>query len=325
MAASFLGALTGYAPLLALHLFALGFTAAFIDSVKLIFEAGTTNFPLPFPSVFAIARIVENPLMGPTETALALLFLGVPLLWAAVAWRLRYADFRAALPPQSLAAFLLSLPYAHYAYSRADAPHVAISILPILVFVLTKAIRAQRRHCWLVLSSALAGSLLITAHMHPVYPRLRGLLPETVKTGSDRLLVAPETAAVVQAVQSVAKAAGAGSFYAGPYLPAAYALTNRRSPTWENYMIFPASLPRQRAEVERLRSADIRYAIIRDERWDRRSDLGLERTHPLVLAFLDKCLSQVRRIPTGANPLVVRSRGRAYCDGKAASTRLPPL
>jgi hypothetical protein len=148
-------------------------------------------------------------------------------------------------------------------------------------------------------------------------------LSQTVNIGSDRLFVAPETATVVEAVQSVAKAAGPSTFYAGPYLPGAYALSNRRSPTWENYMIFPASLPRQLAEVERLSSADIDYAIIRDERWDRRSDLGLDQTHPLVLAFLNKCLSQALRIPSGANPLTIRSRGATHCDGTAAHDRLP--
>ena len=319
LGASLLGALAGYAPILSLHLTAPGFSAAFIDSIRMIFEAGTTNFPLPFPSLLAAFEISKHPLMAPTEVAFALVFLCVPFLWAGMLSRLHRPGLAADLPPQSVAALLVSLPYAHYAYSRADSPHVAISIRPVLIIILTYALQAGPGRRWLVLTSVFAMSLLMTAHMHPAYARLRGILTEPVVVGGDRLFVSPETAGVVEAVKSVAKAAGPKPFFAGPYLPGAYAIAQRRSPIWENYLIFPASRRRQLAEIERLRSADIDYAIIRDERWDRRPDLGLARTHPLLLAYLEKCLPNFPMIKLPSNPLAVRmkapgSRDLAACE-----------
>jgi hypothetical protein len=318
LGASSLGAVTGYAPILALHLSAPGFSSAFIDGIRMIFEAGTTNFSLPFPSLLAGLEVSKRPLMAPTEAAFALLFLCVPLLWAGMLWRLHRLGRSADPPPQPVAALLVSLPYAHYAYSRADPTHVAISILPVLIIVLSFALEAGPRRRWLLLASLFTMSLLMTAHMHPAYARLRGIyLAEPVAVGGDRLFVSPETAGVVGAVQAVAKAAGPKPFFAGPYLPGAYAVAKRRSPIWENYLIFPASRKRQLAEIARLRSADIDYAIIREESWDRRSDLGFARTHPLVLAYLEKCLPGARRIPLPSNPLVVRVRAQRAADQRA--------
>jgi hypothetical protein len=286
------GAVAGYSPVLALHLFAPGFSAAFFESIRQLFEAGTTNYPLPLPSPFAFLDIPKSGYLIPaTEVASALLFLCVPLLWALMVWHSRSSAFRSGAPPVVVAGLILSVPYAHYAFSRADAPHLAISILPVLAAVLVWAMRAQPARRRLIVASTLGISLLITAHMHPGYSRLRGVyLTERIAVGGDRLLVAPYIATAVRTVQSVANAAGAEQFFAGPYLPGAYAVAERKAPVWEIYMIFPATPRRQLAEIERIRSARIRYALVEDFRWDRRDDLGMAQTHPLVLAHLRRCL-----------------------------------
>ncbi len=294
------GAVVGYSPVLALHLFARGFTAAFIDSIRLLFEYGTTNFALPLPSLFALRELPEKGYLMPmTEAASALVLLLAPIFWASAAWHLRRPKSCASLPPAVLAGFVLSLPYAHYAWSRADAGHLAVSILPVLGATLAWVTRAPRVQRWPLLAAAFGLSLLVTLHMHPGYARLRAVyLTETVQVGRDQLLVPPYTAAAVQAVRQTAAAAGPGSFFAGPYLPGAYALASRRSPTWENYMIFPASARRQTIEIERLRSAGVLHALLWRQRWDNRSDLGLAQTHPLVFAFLRSCLPNTRMLST---------------------------
>lgn len=307
--AAFGGAVLGYSPVLALHAFAPGFGAAFVDSISQLFEAGTTNFPLPLPNLFAILEVPrKGSLMPAVEAASALIFLCVPIAWASTAWRLRRPGFRAMVPPLVLAGLILSVPYAHYAYSRADPTHLAISILPVLAALLAYGIRARPVRRWLVFTSAFGVTLLITAHMHPGYAWLRGISLTKIEVGGDRLLVAPHTATAVRAVQTVANAAGAEQFFAGPYLPGAYAVAKRKAPVWEIYMIFPATPARQMAEVERIRSAGIRHALIRDFRWDYRADLGMAQTHPLVLAYLRKCLPNAR---LAAPELIVLTTARA--------------
>lgn len=296
---TFAGAMVGYSPVLGLHLFAEDFSAAFVDSIRLLFEAGTTNHPLPLPSLSALRQIPEKGYVGPaTEAASALIFLFVPILWVSVAWRLRRPHYRASVPPAVLAGAVLSLPYAHYAYSRADPTHLAVSILPVLAAVLASAVDAPSVRRRFTFTLALGLSLLMTMPMHPGYAYLRRVyLTEVIDTGGDRLLVTPSIATDVRIAQAVARAAGREPFYAGPYLPGAYALAGRKAPVWEIYMIFPASEARQAAEIGRIRAAGIRHAIIKDERWDYRSDLGLDRTHPLVLAFLRKCLPKAQSVP----------------------------
>jgi hypothetical protein len=308
-----LGAVLGYSPVLALHAFAPGFTAAFIDGIRQLFEYGTTNLALPFPSLLAILEVRRmGYLVATTETLSALLFLCVPVLWAVMAWRLRGPHVRAGVAPVIPAALVLSLPYAHYAYSRADPLHVAVSILPMLAAGLAWAMQAPPVRRRLIMIPILGISLLFTAHMHPAYYFLRGFLSEAVVVGRDRLLVSPQTAVEVRTVQKVATAAGPQPFFAGPYLPGAYAVAKRKSPAWEIYMLFPATPPRQRAEIERLRSAGIRYALITEARADGRADLGLDRTHPLVLAYLRKCLPKPR-IASGGSYLNVLTGTGAEC------------
>jgi hypothetical protein len=249
-------------------------------------------------------------LMSATETLEALLFLAVPLFWAGMAWRLRDRDFRASFPAPVLAGLFLSVPYAHYAYSRADPLHLAISILPALAAALALALQAPRWRSAL-LSTAFAYSLIVTAHMHPGYYFLRGFLTERTAVGGDRLLLRPRVAAEVRAMQTVARAAH-GQFFAGPYLPAAYAIAGRRSPVWEIYMLFPSSPARQQAEIMRLQRAGVRHALIVDARADGRADLGLSQTHPLLFAYLRKCLPGAETLPLEP-PLIVLSARAGAC------------
>jgi hypothetical protein len=307
------GAAIGYSPMLALHAFAPEFTAAFIDGIMLLFEYGATNQSLPFPSPLAFLQVEKmGYLIAATETVAALLFLAVPLFWAGMAWRLRGRASRAAVPAPVLAGLFLSLPYAHYAYSRADPLHLAISILPVLAAALAWGIEAPRGR-WVLLSTAFACSLIVTAHMHPGYYFLRGFLTEPVAVGGDRLLLRPQVAAQVRAVQKVAGAAASAQFFAGPYLPAAYAIAARRSPLWEIYMLFPSSPARQRAEIGRLEAAGVRHAMILAARADGRADLGLAQTHPLLFAYLRKCLPRAERLPLEP-PLIVLSADGGQCQ-----------
>ncbi len=307
------GAAIGYSPMLALHAFAPGFTAAFIDGIRLLFEYGATNQALPFPSPLAFLRVEKmGYLIAATETVAALLFLAVPLFWAGMAWRLRDRTSRAAIPAPVLSGLFLSLPYAHYAYSRADPLHLAISILPVLASALAWGMQAPRGR-WVLLSTAIVCSLVVTAHMHQGYYFLRGFLTEPVAIGGDRLLLRPQIAARVRAVQKVAGAAAPAQFFAGPYLPASYAIAGRRSPVWEIYMLFPSSPARQRAEIGRLEAAGVRHAMILDARADGRADLGLAQTHPLLFAFLRKCLPRAETLPLEP-PLIVLSAVEGQCS-----------
>lgn len=308
LGAAMAGGAVGYAPVLLLDALAPGFAAAFADSLVQIFEAGQTNLSLPFPDYLSVVRgPLRGHVSGAVQSLLAALFVAAPIFWLwSVSW-LRDARTRTTVGPVLPAGVVLALPYAHYVESRADVVHAAVSILPVLGVALASAIcltGPSRR--WLLITFILGASLILTAREHPIYPLLKGDVVEPVALDGRTLMVRSSDAAEIRAARTVASMAGTAPFLAAPYLPGAYALTRHRSPTWEIYMLFPVSPARQQAEIARLRTARLRFALISAERVDDRPDLGLANTHPLLMAELQRRLERSTDVP-GAPDMTIRT------------------
>lgn len=75
------------------------------------------------------------------------------------------------------------------------------------------------------------------------------------------------------------------SLYISPSRPGAYALLERKSPTWEVYAIYPRSEQFEKDELEKIKLADPEYALIIDEPLDNREDLYFHNTHPLTYKY----------------------------------------
>ena len=308
------GGVVGYSPVLACHLFASGFTAAFIDSIRMLFEAGTTNLPLPLPRLhawFAPSGQDAASALRESLTALAGLAGGGFL---ALAMRRAWKDWK----PSNIgatagntagntagdaaagsaggavfaAAVLVSIPYAHYTVSRFDVFHVALSILPILVAAWTWPGRQRTGLGDVVLVAAVVAGTVLSLFEQRAYPVLRGWTAERVQVLGDTLYVEPHAADVLSLLRAQvdAHARDGRSFLAAPYWPGAYAVERRRAPVWEIYQLFPATPERQRKEIVRLRQADIGFSMVSLFRADNRADLGFESTHPLIVAYIDRCM-----------------------------------
>ena len=302
-----LGGLAGYLPVLAFHVAVPGYSAAFFDAIRLLFESGTTNITLPLPRPHAILTGTAPFFMhGVRESVLGLLWFaaGAFVVWGVVqvmydARKRAVATSRApsavtahAVSPIYAASLLVAVPYSHYFLSRADVVHAAISALPILMAAWTypnvRRVGVQRA----ALVLAMAGSGLVALPWHSGYPLWRGQPLEWIDVRGDKLRLPALPAADVHFVQQAMQTHGGDHrmFYAAPYWPGAYAIAGQRSPTWEIYLLFPALPQRQADEIERLAAADIGFAMLTDHRMDYRPDLGLERTHPLIVRHLERCM-----------------------------------
>lgn len=316
------GGLIGYAPVLALVLFAPGFTEGFVDNVRQILEAGTTNIPLPFPRLSAFTRASYAGLLNTTEeTLMAILMFVTPLFWGLAAWRLRTRECQHRVGPAFAAGLILSVPYAHYAISRFDLAHVALSVLPLLVAFLAWASGAGGRIRDGALLIIVGASVAMTAQSHRGFGFLRGHPYETVTILGERIWAAPLDAGQVRVVQHLAQSGPPGPIYVAPYMPGAYALVRQRAPTWEIYLLFPANEQRQEREILRLRAADVRKALIAVNSVDGRADLGFSATHPMIAAYVWRCLPHVEPIEDLAPDLTIREApkpvcGRAVSDGR---------
>jgi len=272
------------------------FARAFWESVRFLLESGTTNIPLPVPWPWHVQfgsvpfKVAVNGILIGTFFVAVLAFGVVSILWLV---RQKICD--RAVSPSLVAASLLALPYAHFAFSRADPNHLGQGIFPILIGCLGWIAARDgkcRRLLITVLCAASAGAAL------PSQPGwLCGLNSVCVEAqiSGEKLRIEPGTAEEVTLLRRLAERyAGKGeSFIATPYWPGAYALLERRAPMWEIYALFPRSPAFEQGEIARIEAAQPRFAVLLDLPLDRRENMRVSATHPLLVRYIHEHFDRV--------------------------------
>lgn len=289
------GIVVGYLPMLLSLIAVPGFAAAFWASVRAIFERGT-NLPLPVPWPWLVP-VAELPLPAAAKDILTgVLFIAVlgyglfgGLYVLARAWR------QHPVAPGFVACSMLALPYAHYAFSRADLGHLAQGIFPLLLGVLLAAHQQPPPARWAMRAALLVASLLIMAPMQAGW-QCRLIMPcVQADVAGDTLTVDPDTAQALAMLKSAADryAPNGRSIVVSPMWPGAYAVLQRKSPMWEIYALFPATAEFQEAEIARIKAANPGLVLIQDVALDRRDDLRFSNTHPLIDRFVRDHFDQI--------------------------------
>ena len=296
------GVVLGYAPLLLMALFVPGFAIAFWRSVANIFVQKTTNLALPVPWPWTVP-FGDVPLGDAIHGMLVGLFFIMPLVFGclAVCWVLLQRFRCRPVPPALVATAFLALPYAHYAFSRADVGHLAQGIFPTLIgclVLLASGPKLLKRSLGFVL---IASSLWAVNAQHPGWLCRVGSQCVPVTVSHSTLLVPKNTARDMALIRELAgKYAPDGqSVFVAPFWPGAYALLERRAPVWATYALWPRSVAFQQQEIERIQVAQPGFALVFDFPLDGRDDLRFQTTHPLVYRYL---VEHYDRLPGSANP-----------------------
>jgi hypothetical protein len=281
------GIAVGYLPILALIAAVPGFAWDFWKSIGAIFERGT-NLPLPVPWPWLVP-VTQLPMATAAADVLAgTLFIAIiGFAVCSIFWIIRQALRQRPVPPEFVACSVLTLPYAHFAFSRADVSHLAQGIFPFLigVFVLVKDWPSKAR--W-ILALAMAGvSLVIMLPLHPgwdcrINPCATADVSGSVLTFD--LDTASSLAILKRGVELYAP--NGRSFIAAPLWPGAYAVFKRKSPMWETYALFPRDSEFERREIERIKRAKPGFVVLVDIPLDKREDLRFRNTHPLLEQFI---------------------------------------
>jgi hypothetical protein len=286
----------GFAPF-AIALWAVpGLGTALFQSLLLLKEQGTTNLTLPVPWPWETPYLTLGWAEGTRQLLIGLGFVALPV-YAVGAGLLALRSCRRALSPNPLlvASALVALTYAHHAFARTDAAHLAQGAFAGLIGVLAFAGRASPRVRLAIALPLLVASASVTLPLHPGWAAWRNGAWRTVQVAGDRLLVDPGTAALCDLLVELADryAPKGRAFYAAPHWPGAYALLGRRSPTWEIYPTLPRSPAFQAREIARLEAADPGFAIVGE--WSTGGPWGkrFRQTHPLILEFLEERYSPV--------------------------------
>ena len=306
------GAAVGFSPIAAMALWIPSFGAAFLDSVLLLLEQGSTNLPLPIPWPWAVdfqlplEQSVRGVLTG--LFILGLLVFGVTTIAVA---SIRRAT-RRPVSPVLVACGFLSLPYAHYAFSRADVGHLARGIYPLLIGCFALLASARPLFRWSLSLALYIASFWVIYVFHPDWQCHASNACVNVDISANTIAMRKSVADDVQLSRELAAryAPNGESFLAVPFWPGTYALLNRKFPVWEIYPLFPGTPSFEQLEIERFAMAAPCSAIIYDLPLDGREELRFRNTHPLLNEYLS---SRFQRVLHMGNP--------AYQIYRATETR----
>ncbi|MGA8891912.1 MAG: hypothetical protein WB493_10110 [Anaeromyxobacteraceae bacterium] len=128
------GGLFGSLPLLAMGFATPGFVAAYWQSILRHFELRATNLPLPTPWPWSLEFGTHPAAVKVAMLLYGLLHLVMPVVFlGGLAWALLAPRERVRQATLFVAAALLTLPYAHYAFSRASTEHLVRAGTPLVL------------------------------------------------------------------------------------------------------------------------------------------------------------------------------------------------
>lgn len=292
----------GFLPIVLMALFIPGFAVAFWESVLFLFELKATNLPLPVPWPwtvnFAITTINEA-LRG---LLVGSFFMGTLIFGVlSILWVIRQKTKERAVPPALVAAAFLAIPYAHFAFSRADVSHLAQGIFPLLIGSLVILSGAVAKIKWPLAAGLLAASFWVMHVFQPGWYCLSSKQCVRVEISGSNIQVDPGTAADIALLRQLVDdyAQNGQAFIATPFWPGAYALLERKSPMWEIYALVPRSDPFEKKEIEHIRESKPGFAFVFDLPLDGRDELRFKNTHPLIHQYI---LNNFESVPNPHNP-----------------------
>ncbi len=311
-----MGFAIGMLPLLAMVACIPGFARAMVDSVALLLAQGSTNLPLPVPWPWTASWDPAQGLTALSHVLIGSYFLALPMFCVlSMGWCIRQRWAGQRMPPGFVASALLSAPYAHFAFSRADASHLAQGIFPLLVGTGIIVSRLSPRWSGMVMAALFATGLVATLPLHPGWQLRDAAGLAIVVSYGDTIKVDGTTAAEVTRFRELVAtyASDGGTFVTVPFYPGVYALAGRRAPMWELYPLFPRSIVFQEQEVDRMRAARPRFVFVVDVPLDGRAELTFSRTHPVEFDYF---LGEFKRsLPFGGSAYLFLPVARAGAPG----------
>lgn len=294
-----IGVVLGYLPVLLMLLLVPGFSGAFRAGLHFLASRGSTNLALPIPWPWGVHLQGIAPGEAVRAVSVGALFVGLIAFGVSTLAWVTYRRFRGKdAPPVLVATAFLSLPYAHYAYSRADVGHLALGIFPMVIGGLCLASGWTPPVRWALAAGMCALSLFVMLVQHPGWQcRGRGACVD-VAFGDTTLRVDRGTAGSIALLRQLSAryAPAPQTFLAVPFWPGAYALLERRSPTWAIYPLWKRGAAFEQREIEALRRARPGFVIVNDAALDGREERRFRTTHPLVYRYIQEAFVRSPRL-----------------------------
>lgn len=313
LAVAVAGTAIGFAPLLVATVVVDGFGPAFVQSIRDILQSGSTNVALPVPwpwtadvNELGRAYFVARLSSGVLFIALIVLPAAIGLWWLVAKDRLtdRYGS-------SLLACCACAIPYAHYAFARADTAHLALGIYPLLIASLIMAARSRAKGLRAACLAAVA-LVSLSAVGIPRFYNNHYLAPVDLASfdgSGDRLRVSAEFAASFRRVQALVQPTptGARGFLALPNLPGLHAILREPMGIWEIYPLVPRSAAFDRQEIARLEGRLPARILVSNHELDDRDEFKYSDMHKTFYQWIRSKYRLVHSDPKAGLELYLRA------------------
>jgi hypothetical protein len=297
-AAFIFGVVLSFSPTFLLMVWAPGFGEAFVESIRVILRASNTNIPLPIPWPWHFDPRTLGWVTWAAEFLRGSMFVLILPVVAALILSMRRRSISDFGPAHLvlMAASLAALPYSHYAYSRAEVFHLALSMIPLVIALAVAGGMLNRP----ILAST--GLLLFTiislSDTHPVLNKyLRMTQYQEVEISGHKITTLPGIAEqIVQANEALNRHPEARqSFLALPNMPSLHAMHRVKMAIWETYSLTPREASFEQAELMRLRNQHPEMILISNHALDQREEFRYSRLRPAIYAWVNENYTLERR------------------------------
>lgn len=283
------GTIVGFSPTFVMAVFIDGFANGFITSVRDLISSGATNLGLPVPWPWTVPKSDQGWLIWGIGVAKGLAFIAIVFVPSAVIIALARKPLVQFRPVHTIAlcASFAGIAYAHYAYSRADLTHLALSIAPLMLIFLSLGALLKRS---IPVSIVLLGvSILTLAPETPflAHPLLNKRLI-TISINGTTLHTFPGIDANLRSAEDIFATLphARDSFLALPNAPGLYAINKKKMQIWEIYSLWPRDRAFEARELARLQLAPPQVIFLSDHALDGRPELRYSRTHPVLYQWI---------------------------------------
>lgn len=304
-----LGIAIGYLPMALMLIFVPGFFTSFVNSIRLMFSSYGPVLPIPIPWPWNLQFSSLSLPGGLSKFVVSLLFLIIPVFYFGGIIHIISSFKPENLTPETTlltASVLVGIPLMHHAAVRSDIAHLAQSIHPFLIGLITLPfiLRPGRYYKWFILSltiflMTITFIIAIPREIFPVLAKMTAISNNSSLTkyeiAGDLVWIQKEQAAYIENVKILV------SQYVGPderilivpYEPGLYPILGKSAPTWDPYPLFPVEEERQRQMIQTLSSQNINWVLISNRPLDGMNERRFSNTHNIVWQYLMEEFSPV--------------------------------
>lgn len=289
-----LGVIIGFSPTFIMMIAVDGFMAAFIDSLVLMFKYGSTNIPMPIPWPWTTWKTYQG--LGFVLSEIKLMadigFVAMPLfiVMAVLALAFNRFDYSDDRKKVIIAAIAAAIPYAHYAFARADLFHLSLGILPTLVALIASCtLIGEFLSLIAVIGLALLSINTFMMERPYLYSKLNGENFTPYAIDGETFFIGKNLARKLDIIKDFLKESRGSpeaSFLGMPYMITVHAILREKMAIWEIYPVIPRDMDLQLKEISRLEAHPPKYIFMENFALDGNERFRYSNSHPEVYNWL---------------------------------------